>query len=242
LLGDYSLERVSKDLIIRHLDRFRSEGNAPATLNRKLSALSVFLGWAKERGLISSNPAREIKRAKENNMRHRYLTDDERINLWNAAKEVDPRMYGLIVTATVSGMRASEMLGLRWADVDFDHEHITLHTTKNDEPRIVPLTGPALKVLRARKNGQRPSERVFGVGTFPRHLWRQALKAAGIDDLRFHDLRHSAASFLVQHGVDIRVVADILGHRTITTTMRYAHVATKTTRAALNSTWADVSD
>jgi integrase len=127
-------------------------------------------------------------------------------------------------------MRRGEILGLHWDQVDLVRERITLHETKNGERRGVPLAGLALALLHALHENRRvDTERVFPGARIDRPLqfekaWKAALAKAEIRDFRFHDLRHCAASYLVMNGASLVEVGDVLGHKTVQMSKRYAHL------------------
>src|SRR6202035_1047679 len=151
------------------------------------------------------------KKAKEPRGRIPYLSEDERERLFSACKSAgNPRLYPIAALACYSGMRQGEILHLEWSDVDLVDGWAMVCDSKNTEPRRVPVRGPALEALRqwgkVRRLGQR---RVFGITFFPGPAWRRAVAAAGIPDFRFHDCRHTAASYLVQSGAGIADIAGI---------------------------------
>lgn len=130
-----------------------------------------------------------------------------------------------------TGMRKGEILGLRWQQIDLARAHLTLHETKNGDRRGVPLAGLALSLLRdlhEKCNSQ--TDFVFPSPKVPKPIliakaWSTALAAAGVTHFRFHDLRHSAASYLVMAGASLSEVGDVLGHKSVQMTKRYAHLA-----------------
>src|SRR5262249_1774400 len=129
------------------------------------------------------------------------------------------------------GARKMELLTLTWRDVDLQRGVITLHTTKNGERRVLPLAGPAMALMRQHAKVRRPdTPPVFprSDGRKPldiRSVWKTALKHANIVDFRFHDLRHSAASYLAMNGASLAEIAEILGHKTLAMVKRYAHLS-----------------
>jgi integrase len=130
------------------------------------------------------------------------LSDAERERLLEICRQSrDARLYPLVVLAIATGARQAELIGLRWSDVDLQRRSAILHKTKNGERRSLPLTGLALKLLRELEASRRPgSDHVFPgrrrKPAFPRRAWEVAAAAAGLEDFRFHDLRHSCASYL----------------------------------------------
>jgi len=206
-----------------------------ATVNRYLATLSHMLTTAmKEWRLIDRNPVRDISKKKESRGRTRFLSDEERDALLEACQaSAWPDLHTLVLLAISTGARRGELIRLKWADIDLKTARAVVHETKNGDPRTLPLVGKALEALRALKlqNSAR-SEYVFPQPSgfpgpyegFDGH-WYAAMKAAGIENLRFHDLRHTTASYLAQQGASLLEIADTLGHRTMTMVKRYAHLA-----------------
>ena len=128
----------------------------------------------------------------------------------------------VIVFAIETGMRRSEILRLRWCDVDLDIGFASLFETKNGEDRKIPLTGKCVRLLR---NLQKIDERVFPISlTCLRLAWFRARNKAGVKDLRFHDLRHEAISRMFEKGLNVPEVASISGHKTASQLFRYVQV------------------
>lgn len=166
-LGKYYLPDIDTNQIREVLQRFaegsalRSSGSRnhttliktnkarkPATINRMRATLSALFKYAMQEGYIKTNPVHGIAQRPEHNQRNRYLTPDEMERLLKAAKDcVWDRMYLLIVLAISTGARKSELLALRWQDIDFDKREAILHTTKNGQPRILTFPPPAMKAL-----------------------------------------------------------------------------------------------
>ena len=122
---------------------------------------------------------------------------------------------------------------LRWRDIDLDRGLAILHDTKNGERRSLPLEGEALRLLQDRSVGRDPDEPAFGgrrgAVTFPKTRWDEAVTKAGIENFRFHDLRHTAASYLAMSGATLAEIAEILGHKTLAMVKRYAHLSDRHT-------------
>lgn len=206
-----------------------------ATVNRYLATLShLFTVAVKEWRLLDRNPVRDITKRKEARGRVRFLTDEERAALIDACAQSEWKpLQTLVLLAISTGARRGELINLKWSDVDLKAARATVHETKNGDPRVLPLVGKALEALRALKlqNSAR-SEWVFpNASGFPgpyvhfEARWYAALKTAGIKDLRFHDLRHTTASYLAQQGASLLEIADTLGHRTLAMVKRYSHLA-----------------
>ena len=205
----------------------------PATQVRYLAALSHALSIAvREWGWLDDNPARKVRRPKEPRGRVRFLSEEERTALLAVCKRSrNPLLYPLVVLAVATGARLGELLGLRWSDVDLARGVARLTHTKNGELRTLHLAGHALAVLRELAAGQRieshfvfPSEH----GRTPASLrkpWERALSEAGVTDFRFHDLRHTAASYLAMTGATPTDIAAVLGHKTLAMVKRYTHLS-----------------
>ncbi|MHC4196901.1 MAG: site-specific integrase [Planctomycetota bacterium] len=169
---------------------------------------------------------RKVKLLKEPPGRLRFLSKEE----CQALIEVcSPHLRPIVVTALNSGMRKGEILRLRWEQVDLKHGFILLDITKNGERREIPINSTLRATLEAIPHGPK-SEYVFvdrNGNPFKdvKRSFRTACRRAGISDFRFHDLRHTFASHLVMGGVDITTVKELLGHKTLTMTLRYAHLA-----------------
>jgi integrase len=235
-LGDVLLADIRPSLILEvRAEIRRSRSNS--TANRYVATLSALLGYvAKELQLIESNPCLLIKKLKEPKGHTRILTGEERVNLVQACKLCTKyaEMLPIVLLAVTTGMRRGEILNLRWADINFTTERIFLWSTKNGETRTVPLVGPALTELRIWAKVRAISNealifpsRVEGnsMNTFHLdHAWRLVKNSAELTDFRFHDLRHTAASYLAMNGAGLREIGDILGHKTLAMVQRYSHL------------------
>ena len=138
-------------------------------------------------------------------------------------------LYRLVLLAMTTGMRKAELMNLRWSDIDFTRAVAMLATTKNGEPRHCPIPSVALDELKAvRQVGDSlvfPSKKIPTQPFEFRKHWFKALGEAGIEDFRFHDLRHTAASYMVMNGMSLYETATVLGHKDTQTTARYAHLS-----------------
>ena len=252
-LGVYLLKDVTPALLVEARDRLAAEPparrhasgdastaprrRAPATVNRYLAALShAFTVASKEWGWLGSNPMTRVRRYSEPKGRVRYLDDAERDRLLEVCREGPPYLYPIVVLALSTGMRRGEILGLRWPDVDLARGHVILHDTKNGERRGLPLTGAVLDTLRDWARVRHlDSDLVFpATGAFDR-VFRRHLALAGIEGFRFHDLRHSAASYLAMNGATPSDIAAVLGHKTLAMVKRYAHLSDAHVRGVVES-------
>lgn len=240
-IGSYTLADVTPALIAEHRDKLasgitvRGKVRNPATVVRYMAALSVaFTTAVKEWGWIDDSPMRKVTKPKESRGRVRFLSDDERTRLLKACQESkNPFLYPVVVLALSTGMRHGEAIGLTWDVVDLNRGRAILHETKNGERRAVAIAGPALEVLKELSKVRRIDTHLL----FPskdtatrrpmelRKPWLAAIKKADIQDFKFHDLRHSTASYLAMNGASLAEIAEVLGHKTLQMVKRYAHLS-----------------
>ena len=208
-----------------------------ATVNRYLASLSPVMKAASDDwGWITDNPCRKVRRGKESRGRTRFLSTDERDRLLKACDQATdtPELKTLVLLALITGGRRGELSGLRWRDVDLKRKRIIFEDTKNGETRTAPLAGPALEAMQEwakirplDSNAhvfQGRTEKTKGKPLDFQRAWLTALKRAELTDFRFHDLRHTAASYLAMNGAGLREIADILGHKTLAMVQRYSHL------------------
>jgi integrase len=180
-----------------------------------------------------------VSKPKESRGRVRYLDNDECKRLLVSCRASGSEaLYLIVVLALTTGMRRGEILGLRWDDIDLERACLTLHVTKNGDRRCVPLVDRTLELFKQRRTGpQQDGQLVFpGRGGKPLEIgrsWNSAVKRAGVDDFRFHDLRHTAASYLAMQGSSSLELAELLGHKTLQMVKRYTHLSTAHARASL---------
>lgn len=247
VLGDCVLFDIGSALIIKQrnslLERKNKFGRqlGMATANRYTQALGhVFTVAMKEWELISDNPVTKITKYKEPRGRVRFLSDEERHRLLSVSKEsANPYLYCIVVLALSTGARKMEVLNLKWSDVNFERNAIILHETKNGERRVIPLHSHAMSVMKEHaKNKIVECDWVFPTRIFKKHnlkviyqpidirtAWETVLLKAEVLDFRFHDLRHSAASYLAMNGASMNDIAEVLGHKTLQMVKRYAHLS-----------------
>ena len=165
--------------------------------------------------------------------RLRWLTPEEATRLLDACRESrNPNLNDLVEFALFTGLRRGEVLGLTWERVDRARGVVLLDVTKNGRRREVPLNGRADAVLARR--GSHAHGRVFGSNwnTY-RNAFEGAVARAKLEDFRFHDLRHTFASWTVQRGATLQEVKDLLGHSTLAMVIRYAHLSPEHLRCAV---------
>jgi integrase len=239
-LGSYLLADITPALIVEVKDKLSLEttprGNQrnPATVVRYMAALShAFTIAVKDWGWIENNPMIKVTKPKESRGRVRFLDDDERASLLQACKESSNEwLYICVILALSTGMRQGELMNLKWSDVNLKDRYIILHETKNGERRRVPLSGPALDLLQQHSKVRRlDTPLLFPSAKYPdqpidlRKPFHNALKAAGITDFKWHDLRHCTASYLAMNGASLAEIAEILGHKTLQMVKRYSHLS-----------------
>jgi len=233
--------RPADSITPQEIDRWfesKLRGRAPATVNRYKSLISLTyrLGIANRK--VETNPARLIRQRRENNARTRWLFPEEESRLRIVLLEKYPHRLAELELALNTGLRQGEQYSLTWADVDFERRILTVSKSKNGEMRHVPLNDSAIAALLTAKrhsNGQPQifSNRFGDALKRPRQWFEEAIEEAKIVDFSWHDLRHTFASRLVMAGVDLRTVQQLMGHKTIGMTVRYAHLAPKHQLAAV---------
>jgi len=213
-------------IMIERFKNHRREKVSAATVNRELACLSNIFTKAIEWDKIDTNPVHKVKFLKEPKGRLRYLEKEEIQKLLNVASNY---LRPILILALNTGMRRSEILGLKWHNVDIRKGIIYLLDTKNNENREVPLNDLVKKTLIkipkhpdspyifCKKDG-RPIKDV-------RKSFNAALKKVGITNFRFHDLRHTFASQLAMAGIDLNTIRELMGHKSLAMTLRYSHLS-----------------
>lgn len=204
--------------------------NKPATINRLVATLKHMFTKAVEWEMVEEEILKKVRRVKmlqENNRRLRYLSVEECQRLINNCRGTTKSM---IIMALNTGMRRGEIFSLTWDQVDLKHGFILLDRTKNGERREIPINEMLREMLQAlprRLDGGRVFSNPETGESYQTlsNVFMRACRLAGITDFRFHDLRHTFASHLVMAGIDITTVKELLGHKTLAMTLRYAHLA-----------------
>ncbi len=235
-LGAYRLADIRPELINEHMQALaKAQGPhgkplAASTLRHYQLALTHLLNLAQRQwGWIEHADTERVRRIAVRNDRVRFLDDAELRRLLEAVTpHADLRLFVWLALGT--GARAGELLSLRWDQVDLKARTIRLTKTKNGDQRTLPIPSQAVPLLASRVR-RLDTPLVFPGKHNPqkhtnlRNAWLQAIARAGIQDLRVHDLRHTAASYLVQSGASLLAVAELLGHRDLKMTRRYSHLA-----------------
>lgn len=212
--------------IIAVADSYRQSKLAAATINRRLSILKAVAKFAHRKGWTPTNLSSLIPMLPEHNARHVYLTPKQIRGLLKQMKE-EPEARAFAAIAVYTGMRKGEILKLRRDQIGADA--IDLGTnTKTAAPRRIPIIAQVRPFLRFVPF--RPASATHYASTF-----RAARAAAGLAHVRYHDLRHTTASLMVQAGVDLYTVGRLLGHSAQATTARYAHLADRGLSRAMDT-------
>jgi integrase len=221
--GNLALSEVSTELISDYRDE-RLKKVKPATVYQELSLMRRMFNVArKEWKWTRDNPAADLSfSVGSKNARDRWLTMEQEQLLID--KATNPSwLRPLLIMALHTGMRKGEILSLQWMNVDFARKLIMIVKAKNGEKRSIPMSERLFETLQGIKVRD-ISGRVFTISNRSlRVAFDRALTKAGIGDFRFHDLRHTFATRLVQNGVDQYKVKELLGHKTVAMTVRYAH-------------------
>ena len=227
-IGHYYLTKLQNKDIARFRDSRLKEGNAPSTVLNELSLISQIFEMAiKEWSIpIQSNPCRNIKRPRVNNQRTRVLVGDEEERLMKFSRlsrsQLLPHMISLAIE---TAMRCSELLSLKWNNINLEKRTAYLETTKNGDSRTVPLSSKAIEILYSIPKHP-TSNRVFWTWTQKDSVvnaWIRVCKKAGITNLHFHDLRHEATTRLANKLPNILELSAVTGHKDLRMLKRYYH-------------------
>jgi integrase len=251
--GSVRLTDIRNQDVAKWLGEKAAEGLKPATVEKIRVVFGRSFELARQWGIPGSavNPVRGISRPRYDNARQRYLTAEEAKRLkWACELSANTQLGSIVGLLLLTGARKTELLQAKWADVDLERQRWFIPETKNGKSRHVPLSQAAIDVLAKvprlpncpwvlpNPNSGRPFVTL-------KRAWQVARQRADLSDLRIHDLRHSAASFMINGGIDLYAVGRILGHRDHASTMRYAHLANETLlraveagAAGLNAEWA----
>ena len=230
--GDHKVRHFGAVQIVDRRDALHATGLTRTTCNRHLASMRRGWHWGQEVGLVDRAAAWPTGvMFDEPRGRTRFVDDEELAALLAAAKAYSPTMYAAIVTSLACGVRQGELLRLTWKDIDFAKSRLTVMESKNGEARTMYLPPNAAAVLRDLKRAS-----VVGASVFLKddgqpidkdvlaRYWNKVRAAAGLRDFRWHDLRHCCASFLAAGGSSLIEIGSILGHRSASVTLKYAHL------------------
>ncbi len=245
--GKLRLDEITQQDISKWLAEKR-QTLSPATVEKLRVTLGRSFELARQWNLPGAeiNPVRAVPRFRFDNARERYLSKAEAQRLLAACKaSPNPQLWAIVSLLLFTGARRSELLKARWENVSLDQRFWLIPDSKTGKARRVPLSGPAIEVIK-------------GLVQFPgcpwllpnpdtklpyntiKRAWTTARDEAKLPGLRLHDLRHSAASFMANGGVDLFTIGRILGHADHQSTMRYSHLANDTLMAAVETSAAQI--
>ncbi len=235
-IGSYALCHINSELISKErkclleTDTTHGKKRTPGTVNRYFSTLSSILTYAvKHLHWIDQNPCNKLLKLKESSGRDRYLSDEEAILLLQVCKEHHhPYIYAIVLIALTTGAGKGEILGLQWDDIDFESQMTYVKVTKNGRPRSLPLVDVVIQEL----NHLKKLKKTHHTCVFPgqtafrqldiRSVWSDIPEQANIQSFKFHDLRHSFATFAARQGASNLELATAMGHRSLQMLQRYS--------------------
>lgn len=241
--GKVHLDDIRQLDVAKWLGAKREEGLAPATVEKIRVTFSrsfeLAISWNTP-GIIR-NPTKGIPRRPLNNARDRFLSPEEAKRLHSAvAKSKNTQLKHIVGLLLLTGARVSELLHAKWQDFDVGRRAWFIPTSKTGKSRHVPLAQAAIDIIEALPRFDRcpyllPNPSTKKPFTDLKHPWQTARDLAALYDLRIHDLRHSAASFMINAGIDLYAVGKVLGHANHQSTQRYSHLANDRLLAAVEA-------
>lgn len=241
--GKHRLDEIKQQDVAKWLGEKRDAGLQPSTVEKIRITFNRSFELAKRWQLAGAeiNPVHGISRPRYNNKRERFLTATEAKKLIAAAaKSSNPQLRAVVQLLLLTGARKNELLKARWSDVNLEQKVWHIPDSKTGKPRYVPLSADAVKVIEGLVEipgcpWLLPNPLTLKPYSDIKRAWDKARTEAGLGDLRIHDLRHSAASFMINAGTDLYAVGRILGHADHQSTMRYSHLADATLLAAVEA-------
>lgn len=241
--GKHRLDEIKQQDVAKWLGEKRDEGLKPSTVEKIRITFNRSLELGKSWRIPGTeiNPVHGIARPRYNNKRERFLTAAEAKKLITAAgKSSNPQLQSIVQMLLLTGARKGELLKAKWSDVNLEQKVWHIPDSKTGKARYVPLSADAVKVIEGLVEipgcpWLLPNPLTLKPYSDIKRPWDKARKEAGLSDLRIHDLRHSAASFMINAGIDLFAVGRILGHADHQSTMRYSHLADATLQAAVEA-------
>jgi len=233
VFGSFRLKDITTGMVQKYVDdrmhemtRYRRLPR-PATINRELMCLSAIFREAVKRDYVDRNPVRGVKQMAEQNQMLRYLSDEEEAAL---LKVCNTGLRPVVICALHTGMRREEILSMTWESVDLDERLVCVRFSKSKKKRFIPINEELLELLKSLPRLKDCPYVFANPETRDRWCdqkvaWAYAVRKSKVKGIRFHDLRHTFASRLMQRGVPLKAVQELLGHGSIVMTMRYAHLA-----------------
>ncbi len=241
--GKQRLDEITSQDVGKWLAEKSGEGLMPATVEKIRVMFGRSFELGRRWGITGSekNPARGIQRPKFDNRRERFLSSTEAGRLIKAANaSYNPQLPSIVGLLLLTGARVSELLHAEWQHIDLDRQAWLIPTSKTGKSRYVPLSQAAINIIDQLPRFDGCPYLIPNVETRKpfvsiKRAWQTARKEARLTDLRIHDLRHSAASFMINSGVDLFAVGKVLGHADYKSTMRYSHLANETLLSAVEA-------
>lgn len=241
--GNVRVNQITRQGVMDWLEKKRKSGLSPASVEKLRVVLGRSFELARQEGLpgCENNPARGHPRRPLNNARERFLTAEEAERLrMAAAQSMNTQLLPIVQLLLLTGARKRELLDARIEHVDLERKVWLIPTSKTGKPRWVPLSAPAVKVIEGLRRFKGcpwllPNPETLKPFVSIKNSFKVATKVAKLHGLRIHDLRHSAASYMVNSGVDLFAVGKILGHASYQSTQRYSHLSMDSLRAAVEA-------
>lgn len=244
--GNLPINEISRSLVASFINEKIALGYEPAGINKMLAHLKTSLNKAVEWeiGGLQVSPVRGLKLLRVSPRLDRFLDPAEAQRLIQAVHQSESPLLRFIIPCLLfTGARKREAMNAEWRYIDWESRIWTIPETKAGKPRFVPLSDQAIEVLKATQNFLRGTRQANSKWVFPNletgkpytsifYPWDICRKAAGLPDVRIHDLRHSFASALVNRGMTLYDVKELLGHANVVTTQRYAHLSKARLREA----------
>jgi integrase len=241
--GKMRLDEITTQDVAKWLAELRQSGKAPATVEKIRITFNRSFELALKWGTpgVKANPVRGIPRPKFSNARDRFLSPDDAARLLKATEASrNPQLKNIVGLLLLTGARKNELLQAQWQHVDLQRKVWFIPTSKTGQSRHVPLSQAAIDMINQLPRWEKcpwllPNPKTKKPFTDIKHPWETARRSAGLPDLHIHDLRHSAASFMINAGIDLFAVGRILGHADHQSTMRYSHLANDTLLKAVEA-------
>ncbi len=237
--GEYLISKITCLFIDQYVVKRCEDGVQKSTINRELACLRKMFNKAIDWDYLEENPCRkEMFFSEKDNLKERVLSTEEERRLFESCSD---HLRPILITAIQTGMRKSEILNLKWENVDFERKEIKVRNSKSGNPRFIPINEELSLILSRHKMMKGRTIYVFtnlNTGkalTDVKKAFNGACRRADIKGFRFHDLRHTFASRLVQRGVDLITVKDLLGHSSVKITERYTHSNYEQKRSAVEA-------
>ncbi len=231
VMGNKPIKNLTKLDYYNLRQKIEKKRLSPQTVYHCLSLLRRVLNQVAEIDNSVYVPSFKSVMPKFDNRRLRYLTKKELYKILNALKRIEKskNWHDIVLFAVNTGLRKSEIFNLKFEHISIYNKQLVVVNTKSHKNRMIPLNGIALKIIRRKNKGE--NSNIF-IKKSP-GVWKKALKESGLNDgindsrqkVVFHSLRHTFASWLVQDGIPLALISQLLGHSSINVTMRYAHLA-----------------